>query len=314
MAKGDRLPRLLKLINTIQNHPGLTAVELARECEIGPRQIFRDLLTLQYGGVTISNEGEGYRLTGKFLLDQISFSLDEALTLLYGLKLIERQKGLFPVKMVKEHLLSLLPENLRNSIENLDPAVDMPGTAVDYSGKAELFRVLHHGIWESRQVELDYYCFGRDEQNIRKVDPYHLVFKDGFWYLLGFCHLREDRRLFRLDRIRHIRILDSKFKAEQLKPLTEQVETVWGIELGEEFEFKVRFWDDSARFVRETRFHPSQQIEEEADGTIIFASKASGLRPVVRWILSFGGEAQVLEPPELRKMVAEALRVGLEKY
>jgi predicted DNA-binding transcriptional regulator YafY len=314
MLKGDRLPRLLKLIHTIQAQPGLTAEKLAWECGVGSRQIYRDLRELDYAGVPLYNDN-GYRLARDSWLQEVSFSLDEALSLLYGLKLVERQKELFPVERVKEHLLQVLPSGLRAMIENLDPAVVVAeGPAVDYGGKTELFRILNRAIRDSRRVELDYYCFGRDERNQRQVNPYHLIFKDGFWYLVGFCHWRQDRRLFRVDRIRHIRLLPEKFTPPETAVVEAELGTSWGIELGAEFEFQVRFWGDSARFVRETLFHPNQQLEEEPDGTVRLTATANGLRPVTRWVLTFGGEAEVLEPAELRMMVAEALRAGAKRY
>jgi hypothetical protein len=83
---------------------------------------------------------------------------------------------------------------------------------------------------------------------------------------------------------------------------------------GPEYQFQVRFWGDSARFVRETQFHPSQKVLEEAGDAVLFTAQACGLRPVARWVLSFGGEAEVLEPVELREMVAEAFRAGAGRY
>jgi len=315
MAKGDRLPRLLKMILTIQAHPGLSAEELARECGVGLRQIFRDLRSLDYAGVPIYNDN-GYRLMDNFALQEVSFSLDEALALLYGLKLIERQKALFPVKRLKERIMALLPRGLRDGAEEMDLRVDVAtGLAADYSEKTDLFRSLNQAIRESRQVVIDYYCFYRDECNERTVDPYRLVFKDGFWYLVAFCHLREEVRLFRLDRIRRIRLAEARFEPPRER-LEEELSyhTAWGMELGREFELRVRFWGDSARFVRETQFHWSQQLEELADGSLFFSAKPRGLKAVARWILSFGGEAEVLAPAELRAMVQEELQKASERY
>jgi predicted DNA-binding transcriptional regulator YafY len=314
VAKGDRLPRLLKLVSTIQHHPGLTADELARECEVVPRQIYRDLKVLDYAGVPIYNDN-GYRVTGDFLLQDISFSLDEALSLLYGLKLLEQQKALFPVKRVKERLLSLLPESLHENIEDIDPRMDVAGgPAADYSGKADMFRILNQAMRESKSVEIEYYSFDRDETNKRVIDPYHMAFKDGFWYLVAYCHWRCEERLFRIDRIKHIHLMADKFKATMESPQKPHWNIAWGIELGEEYIFKVRFFGESARFVRETRFHPHQQVEEGPENSVIFTARACGLRPVCRWVLSFGGEAEVLEPEGLRMMVAEELQKAIKKY
>ena len=97
------------------------------------------------------------------------------------------------------------------------------------------------------------------------------------------------------------------------------------MERGEEFSFKVRFWGQSARYVRETQFHPSQRITtgngqlalgngQGEDDVVIFAAKACGMKAVSRWVLSFGCEAEVLEPEELRELVRGELRRGVERY
>jgi predicted DNA-binding transcriptional regulator YafY len=314
MAKGDRLPRLLKLVSTIQHHPGLTADELAKECEVVPRQIYRDLKVLEYAGVPIYNDN-GYRVTGNFLLQDISFSLDEALSLLYGLKLIERQKALFPIKRVKERLLSLLPQSLRDGVEDTESRVDVTeGPAADYTGKADLFHILNQSMREFKSVEIEYYSFDRNETNRRVIDPYHMAFKDGFWYLVAYCHWRGEERLFRVDRIKHLHLLAEKYKAPPETFRNPHWNIAWGIELGEEYVFKVRFRGDTARFVRETRFHPHQTVENGPDESVIFTAPACGLRPVCRWILSFGSEAEVLEPLELREMVKEQLKAAYVQY
>jgi len=124
------------MITVIQNHPGLTAEELASVCGIGTRQFFRDLQVLDYAGLPIHCEN-GYRFMTDVLLQNISFSLDEALSLLYGLKLMDRQKALFSIKRVKEKLLALLPPRLRNGVENIDPRVDVAqGPAADLFSKS----------------------------------------------------------------------------------------------------------------------------------------------------------------------------------
>ena len=314
MAKGDRLPRLLKLVSLIQHHPGLSADELARVCNVVPRQIYKDLRILDYAGVPIYNDN-GYRMTQNYLLQDISFSLDEALSLLYGLKLIERQKALFPVQRVKDRLLALLPKGLSDGIEDIDSKVDIAeGPAADYSGKADLFRVLNQSMRELKCMEIEYYTFGRDEKTTRSINPYYMIFKDGFWYLVAFCHLRGEQRLFRVDRIKHFRHLNEKFNTPPEDIQKPYWSTAWGMEMGEEFEFKIRFIGESARFVRETQFHPHQKVEVGPDGSVIFTAKAYGLKSVTRWILPFGGEAEVLEPKGLRSMVSIALKSGLSQY
>jgi predicted DNA-binding transcriptional regulator YafY len=84
LAKGDRLARLLKMIVTIQNTPGLTAEELARECGVSQRQCFRDLEVLGNAELPIYND-HGYRFMDRFSFKNIALTLEEALSLIYGL-------------------------------------------------------------------------------------------------------------------------------------------------------------------------------------------------------------------------------------
>jgi predicted DNA-binding transcriptional regulator YafY len=148
----------------------------------------------------------------------------------------------------------------------------------------------------------------------REVDPYKLVYKDGFWYLVAFCHQREKVRIFRVDRIHRLAITTKHFTITDHFDYEEYMGSAWQMERGEEFYFKVRFFKDTARYVKETHFHPSQEISEKQGGTLLFSARASGISSILRWVLSFGAEAEVLEPPELRAMVAKIMVEGAKRY
>jgi predicted DNA-binding transcriptional regulator YafY len=233
--------------------------------------------------------------------------LDEALALLYGVKLAEGQRSLFRVPAnLKHKLISLLPNNLSDEIDNIQARLEVSsGPTGDYSDKGELFRDLNRAVKNNRVLRMKYYSFGRDELTFREVEPYQLVFSEGFWYLVAYCHQREAIRLFRVDRIEHLEETGAGFELSPGFNYEDYMGSAWGMERGEEFSFTVRFYGDGARFVRETKFHSSQQIIEEDGGTIIFTAKACGLKAVTRWLLSFGGEAEVLEPEELKTSVRQ---------
>lgn len=131
---------------------------------------------------------------------------------------------------------------------------------------------------------------------------------------MAFCHRNEETRLFRIDRIRGLEQTGQTFSSPTDYSYEEYMGAAWQMERGEEFSFSIRFFSRSARFVRETNFHPSQEIIEEPGGTVIFTAKACSLRSILRWILTFGDEAEVLEPPELRVMVTKTMTAGLERY
>ncbi|NLY75056.1 MAG: WYL domain-containing protein [Firmicutes bacterium] len=315
MAKNDRLVRLLNMILVIQTYPGKSTKELSRICGVSERQCFRDLRVLQDSGIPIYHD-QGYRVMERFRLKDISFTLDEALALLYGVKLAERQRGLFRVPAnLKHKLLSLLPKNLGDEIENIHERLEVShGQTADYEAKGELFRAINQAIKNNRILRMKYYSFARDELTFREVEPYQLVFSEGFWYLVAYCHQREAVRLFRVDRIEYLEETGAFFELPSGFNYEDYMGSAWGMERGEEFGFSVRFYGDAARFVRETKFHPSQEIIEEDGRTIIFTAKACGLKAITRWLLSFGGEAEVLEPEELKASVRRQAMSILERF
>jgi predicted DNA-binding transcriptional regulator YafY len=315
MARGDQLTRILNVYFSVQTQPGLTAPELAKRCKVSERQCYRDLRVLQDAGIPIYND-RGYRVIDGFKLKNISLSLDEALTLLYGLKLLERQKEFFPITSnLKNKILALLPKKLGNEIEEINQRMDVAvGHTADYSGKEELFSKLNTALRNGERVNMEYYSFNSDELSKRVIEPYHLVYHDGFWYLIAFCHRREEVRLFRLDRIKSFELTGEHFNIPYDFDFNDYMGSAWKMERGEEFVFKVRFTGSAVRYVQETIFHPTQQVRENPDGSLLFIAKACGINSVTRWILPFGGEAEAIEPKELRDKVAEAFLSGTKIY
>jgi predicted DNA-binding transcriptional regulator YafY len=315
MAQNDRVIRLIRMVLLIEAHPGLTVEELAKQNGISIRHCYRDIQALCYAGVPLYCD-DGYRLIEKSGLKKLSLTLEEALALIYGIKLLEKQQG--PIRAgteLKEKLFDLLPNQLRNEIEDLQKQVEVSAnTAVDYSKSSGLFKRLNEAIREQQSLNMEYYSFTSGELKTRTADPYQIVYRDGFWYLVAFCHLRNEIRLFRVDRIRKLELTLESFVKPPDFDLESYLGSAWQMERGEEFVFQVRLGGSAARYARETRFHPSQEIREMADGSLILTAKACGLKSVTRWVLQFGGEAEVLEPVELREMVAGEARKMCERY
>lgn len=315
MGQNDRVIRLIRMVLMIEAHPGLTAEELAKRNGISVRQCYRDLQMLCCAGVPIYPD-DGYRIIGKSGLKKLSLTLEEALALIYGMKLMEKQRG--PIRAgteLKEKLFELLPNQLRNEIEDLHKQVEVSAhTAVDYSEYGKLFKRINEAIREQQSLNMEYYSFSGGEVKTRTVDPYQIVYRDGFWYLVAFCHLRHEIRLFRVDRIRKLELTVQSFVKPPDFDLESYLGSAWQMERGAEFDFRVQLWGNAARFARETRFHPSQVIDETGDGSLILTAKACGLKSVTRWVLQFGGEAEVIEPVELREMVAGEVREMVKRY
>jgi predicted DNA-binding transcriptional regulator YafY len=148
------------------------------------------------------------------------------------------------------------------------------------------------------------------------VDPYGLTFKIGAWYLVGYCHLREGIRTFALDRIKWLRVdQNARFRYPKDFDLSEWLSKGWQLQAGgEPTVVAVRFIKEVAPWISGGHWHPTQQIEKEPGGSLIFRVTVSGYEEILYWVLSFGAQAEVLEPAPLRAAVVEAAQKMVAQY
>jgi predicted DNA-binding transcriptional regulator YafY len=159
-----------------------------------------------------------------------------------------------------------------------------------------------------------YYSMSRDEENRRQVDPYHLTVFDGGFYLVGYCHLRKTERIFAVERIRELKMLAARFEARPGFNVEEYLKDIWGIIKGEIVPVKVIFSRSVARYIRDRLWHPSQKLRELPDGSLELTLRVADTLEVRRWILGYGMEAEVVEPPALREALGEQAAALARKF
>ncbi len=210
--------RVLTVLELLQSHARLSGPELARRLEVDPRTVRRYVGMLQELGIPVEG-GRGrygsYRLRPGFKLPPLLFSEDEALALVLGL-LAARHMGLAATAPAVEGALAkverVLPEALRERVRAVQqilvldnsglPAVPAPNEVVVTIGAAAQRR---------RRVWLRYASFdGRESE--RELDPYSLIYRSGRWYTAGYCHLRREVRVFRLDRVVRVEPREETFE------------------------------------------------------------------------------------------------------
>ena len=184
----------------------------------------------------------------------------------------------------------------------------------------EAFLLLERAREERRTVRVRYFTASRGEWSRREIDPYHLYFHEGVWYVFGLCHWREEVKIFALDRMAELEQTERAFEVPaDFSPEAFMADS-FRIERGEPVVVAVRFVPEQARYVRGKQWHPSQVVEELADATgkvgtggIILRMRVGGLGGVRRWVLGFGAGAEVLEPEELRVAVADEVRAMMSR-
>ncbi len=180
---------------------------------------------------------------------------------------------------------------------------------------AQNFAAIGAAINKRQAVEMVHYSIDRDEETKRTVDPLHLRYFRGAWYLIAYCHLRQEMRIFALDRIKEV------FPAG--KRLFRQDDFDLAVYLQDSFQFfrgnvpslvKIWFSPKRARRIKEKQWHPSQKLSFQEDGSLIMELTVSGLEKVKSWVLSFGAAARVISPPELAAAVRSELQQAYANY
>lgn len=188
-----------------------------------------------------------------------------------------------------------------------------------------LFDKVARAIMEQKELKFDYRKLDADKGERRHLRPYHLAEIDGGWYVIGHDVERGARRTFAIQRMKGPTITKTRF----LRPGDFCLEDhfagsfgVWTPPDGEDeapsspYHIRIRFSGFAARFVPERRWHPTQEIDrlDEEGSRIELRMELSALQDIIRWIMSFGSQAEVIEPRELREAVANEHRAAIDHY
>lgn len=199
-----------------------------------------------------------------------------------------------------------------NPTESTHVSVMIPPRG-NYDKYQSLIDSLNKVIQSCQRVVIKYDSFSSQQISERKIDPLHIMFRDGFWYLVAYCHSRKMLRMFRVDRIKRLQILDELFEAVDFD-IEEYIKNSWSIAKGEKTKVAVRFSPPISRLIEEAKWHESQEIEKLDSGNLILHLEVEETWEIKKWILGFGKYAEVLEPLSLRKEIREELGEMVEMY
>jgi len=309
--------RLLSLILLLQSRSIWKASELSDELNVSERTVHRYMAMLEEMGIPIYSERGpygGFALVRGYKLPPLLFSAEEATVLYMGANLVREVWGQTyddAVTAVTAKLDNVLPDDLRQEAAFAQQSLVVGGlTARDYRPWEPTIHTLRQCIGDRHCVRMLYRDFARDETD-RVVDPYALTLQWGLWYLVGFCHLREEMRTFRVDRIQKVRSLEQRFTRPRDFSVREYLTRMMRFEPN--YKVTVHLAADVAPQVRERQGH-WMHITDHADGSITARFGVATLDWVTGWVLSYGSAAKILQPPELIARVREAAEGALRRY
>jgi len=311
---------MLHIHNALQTGKFPNATKLGEELEVSPRSIARDIefmrdrleLPIDYDPLKF-----GYFYTEEVgAFPSLKISEGELFALLVAEKALQQYRGTSfekPLLSAFKKVSESLPDTISLNLSEWDDSISFR-TSAEPILNLEAFDQLAQATARREQLKLVYRKPGQRAEEARIVDPYHLTNVNGEWFLFAYDHLRKAIRTFVPARIVRIEKTGEKFKRNSKFSIRNQLRNSFGVHSGQsQIKVVIEFSELVADYIREKKWHPSQEIKNLPKGGVELQMTLSSIVEVERWILSWGGNAKVIAPPDLVRNVrtaAEKLKEG----
>ncbi len=319
--KYSQSARLHDLIRILEARYGATVEELVEECGVTRRTVYRDLQAITEAGYPLVNERQDdghvlYRfMVGFSKMPPITFSREELMTLYLCRGQLEFLHGT-PFQDDLEAIFSRIRSNLPpRSVAHLERIAEASAPRFlgfkDYSLQRQLLVELRQALLRQQSCQIQYRPARRPSGSYR-VDPYTLLFYKNALYIGGYAHNRQALRLFAVERIEAMELLDERFEVPEDYSAELLTGAAFGlIDDGEPQQVELHFDQEVAHLICERVWHPEQKLETVADGSVVLHFVAAGDKEILSWIYSFVPHVKVIGPENLRQQFVDGLTNGL---
>ena len=302
-----RFDRILAIFVQLQARPVVRAQDLADRFEVSLRTIYRDIKSLENAGVPVFSEaGVGYTLMDGYKIPPTLFTKEEALSFAVAEKLMNQYLDSdiskhFSTALTK--MKAVLRQSDKENVANLENKLIVNRRHEFFNANVpSALAKLFDSIAKQLQLKMTYKSVDSETASIRMVEPVGVFHESGFWYFMAYCHLRNDIRQFRIDRIKAVEMSAETF-TQTFKPLAFYLKK--NVELPKE---KVRIlvtkrlayymsWD--------RKYYGFISENETEDGVEMLFETCSLEQEFTRWLLMYADGVKVLEP--------EALKLSIKK-
>jgi predicted DNA-binding transcriptional regulator YafY len=299
--------RLITLIMLLQRQPNQKAADLAEILGVSVRTLHRYFGMLEEIGIPIYAERGpygGFSLVRGYRLPPLVFTPEEAVSVFLGTSLVGEMWGRLyqePAQGAMAKLENVLPDEQRGEIAWARRSLVVMGMhRADPTALSPLLEKIRQGARLYRKIEMTYQSSTGPAVTDRQVDPYALVHRSGWWYLVGFCHLREGMRTFRVDRIRELALLSEPFQVPEGFDVRAHLEAAFKDQPG--VRASLRFAPEAAHIAL-TNAADWETVQENEDGSVVVVLSAPDMYWLASLVMSFSTWVTVLDPPELRAVV-----------
>ncbi|MEW6079597.1 MAG: transcriptional regulator [Thermodesulfobacteriota bacterium] len=326
MSRGRQLTRQWRILQRLCVSPlGVTIDELAGDVECCRRTLYRDLNALEEAGFPLYNPGTSGKKNCWAMLAPdrqdlpLPLELPEVMALYLGRDVLKILKGTFiydNLDALFKKIQAMLPAEAMAFLKEVENNLYVRERPYKHYRKTlvSLFDALNRAIADHRAMYITYFTMSRGEDTRRRIDPYSMWYFDGSFYVIGYCHSRKDIRVFAVDRIKAFRVSAETFQRPEKFSGGEFMKTSFGVFQGKPTRVRIRFSAAVAGYVREKKWHESQVLTDNPDGSVDLEMEVAGIREIKLWILGWGAQAEVLFPEALRKEIRAEIRAMKARY
>lgn len=313
----NRIDRLTAILIQLQSQRVVKAQDIAERFGISLRTVYRDVRTLEEGGIPIIGEaGVGYSIMDGYRLPPVMFTKEEATAFLTAEKLIEKltdtsteesyKSAMYKVKAVLRGTEKDYLENIDNHIEVLNNS-HIPRLKTPHNPIQDILK----SISEKHVLGIEYFASNSQERTVRNIEPVGIFYAGNYWHVIAFCHLRNDYRDFRVDRISNLSATTQPFIKQHpsLKAYLKQLSKERELET-----VVMRVEKSIIKHFGEQLFYNGFVSQQEVKGNMVEMTFLSySLEGFARWYMMFGDHAEIISPDSLKSMVRKISAAILEK-
>lgn len=315
------LHRLLRIITLVQHRPDWGPDKLAGELGVTKRTVYRDIDKLKAVGVPVEFQRDRgcYRILGEFFMQPLQLTPEEALALTAICEHVAKSDQipfLRPAARAIEKIRAQFPPELESELARITDHMVIqtaPTTASD--GHADVYERIKAAIASQQALECQYESPRKADSGTFLFEPYALFYGVRAWYAIGRHGKHDQVRCLKLKRFGPMKLTENKYRIPAGFSVRTYLRNAWAMIPGDsDHKVELRFEASIAETLADTRWHATQEIEENPDGSVTFRCTVSGLDEIIWWVLSFGPSCTVISPRKLAERVRELALKTAQAY
>jgi len=328
---GSQAVLMIRAVNLLSRPQGATNEELQRDLEVSRSTVFRLKNALEELGFPLAEDDSLFDGRKRWLLQKdyvlklpninmpdLRLTPQEILSLYF----IKGNSKLYRGTEIEANINSafaklgvFLPAELEKKLAHLEYLfISSAKFTKDYAGKEEIIGKLSDSIFERKTCAVEYHSFADDRDKKFRIDPLHFFERDGGLYLFVRTTDYGGIRTLAVERIQRVEDTKDYFTYPDDFDPQALLESAFNLTYDDPVSVKIWFSAGQAKYVQERQWAKGQKIMKQPDGSILLEMDTSGRWEIKKWVLSFGAEAKLLEPEDLRTEIKKEIDCSLHNY